>query len=136
MVERAGRKEGGVLKNYLWTVVLEKTPESFLDSREIKPISLKGNEPWIPIGRTEAEAPLFWSSDVNSRFIGKVPDARKGWGQEEKRALEDEMAGWDHQCNGHELGQTLWDVEGQGGMVCCCPWGHKKLDMTGWLNNT
>ena len=76
----------------------------------------------------EAEAPVFWSPDVNSQHFGKVPDAGKDQGQ--KRASEDEMAGWHHQCNGHELGQTLGDGEGQGALAYCSPWGHKELDMT------
>ena len=79
-----------------------------------KPVNLKGNQPWIPVGRTdaEAEAPVFWSSDVISQLIGKVPHAGKGWGQKEKRVSEDEMAGWQHGFNGHELGQTSGDGEG------------------------
>ena len=131
-------KEGVVPKNWcLRAVVLEKTPESPLDSKEIKPVNLKGDQAWIFTGRTdaEAEAPIFWSSDVNSWLIGKVPDVWKDWGQKEKRASEDEMTGQHHWCNKHELGQTLWDGEGQGGLVCCSPWDHKDLDMTGWLNN-
>ena len=67
--------------------------------------------------------------------IGKVPDAGKDWGQKEKRASEDEMAGQHHRCNEHELGQTPGDGEGQGGLACCSPWGHKESDTTGWLNN-
>ena len=107
-----------------------------LDSKEIKPVNLKGDQPWIFTGRTdtEAEAPVFWSSSANKWFIGKVPDAGKDWGQEEKRALEDEMAGQHHQCNEHELGQTLGDGEGQGGLVCWRPWGCNESDRTGWLN--
>ena len=83
----------------LRTAVLEKTSESPLDSKEIKPVNLKGYQFWILIGRTdaEAEAPVFWSSDGNSWLIGKVSDAGKDWGQKEKRASEDEMAGWHHQ---------------------------------------
>ena len=122
-------KKGSVPKNWcLWTVVLEKTPESSLDSKETKPVNLKGNQPWILIGRTDAEVdtPVLWSSDENSWLIGKVPDAGKDWGQKEKRVSEDEMGGWHHQCNGHELGQTLGDGEGQGGLVCCSPWGCKE----------
>ena len=101
-------KEGEAPKNWLLqTVVLEKTPESPLDSKKIKPINLKGNQPWI-LGRTDAETetPVFWSSDMNSWLTGKVPEAGKDWGQQEKRVSEDEMAGWHHQCNGYELGQT------------------------------
>ena len=76
-----------------------------------------------------AQAPLFWSPDVNSQLIGKVPDARKDWWQK-KRVSEDEMAGWHRQCNGHELGQTVGDGEWQRGLECCSPWGCKELDMT------
>ena len=77
---------------------------------------------------TEAEVPIFWSPDANSQLIRKVPDSGKYWGQKEKRLSEDEIAGWHHQCNGHDLGQTLGYGEGQGGLACCSPWGHKKLD--------
>ena len=77
----------------------------------------------------------YWSSDANRRLIGNVPNAGKDRGQKEKRASEDEMAGWHHRCNEHELGQTRGDSEGQGGLVCCGPWGHKELDTTGRLNN-
>ena len=103
-------KEGGVPENWcLQTVVLEKTPESPMDSK-IKPVKLKGNQPWILIGRTDAEAEtaVFWSSDaIYSGLIGKVPDAGKDSGQKEKRASEDEMAVWHHQCNAHELRQEV-----------------------------
>ena len=132
------REEGRTPKNWcLWTVVLEKTPENPLDSKKIKPVNLKGNQFWMLVGRTdaEAEAPVFWSSDVNSWLIGKVPDAGKNWGQKEKRASDDEMTGWHHQWDGHELEQTLGDGEGQGGLACCSPWGHTELDTIRWLNN-
>ena len=82
-----------------------------------------------------AEAPMLRPPDVNSRFIGKDPDAGKDCGQEEKRMTEDEMVGWHHRIIGHVLGQTLGDGEGQGGLVCCSPWGHKESDMTQQLNN-
>ena len=88
-------KKGWTLRNWcLLTVVLEKTPESPLDCKEIQPVHLKGDQPWLLIGSTdaEAEASVFWSSDANSWLIGKVPDSGKGWGQK-KRASEDEMAG-------------------------------------------
>ena len=89
------------------------------------------------IGRTDAETevPVFWSSDVSSQLIGKVPDTRKDWGQKEKRTLVDKMAGWQHQCNGHEFGQTSGNGEGQGGLACCSPWGRQEVDTTGQLNN-
>ena len=130
-------KEGRTPKSWcLRTAVPEKTPQSPLDSKEIKPVNLKGDQPWIFTGRTDAgaEAPVFWSSDVNRQLIGKVPEAGKDWGQKEKKLSEDEMAGWHHWCNEHELGQTLLDGKGQGGLACCSPWGHKELDMTGQLN--
>ena len=76
--------------------VLEKTPESPLDSKEIKPVNLKGNQPWIFFGRTdvEAETPVFWSPVANSQLIRKVPDDGKDWEEKDKRVSEDEMAGW------------------------------------------
>ena len=119
------REEGRAMTNWCpRTVVLEKTLESHLDRKEIKLVNLKGNQPWILIGRidAEAEAPVFWSSDVN-RLIGKVPDARKDWGQKEKRVTEEKMDGGYHQCNEHELGQTPGDGEGQWGLACCSSWG-------------
>ena len=111
------------------TVVLMKTLESPLDNKEIKAVNPKGNQPWIFTGRTdaEAEAPILWPPDVKSWLIGKDPDAGKDWGQEENRVTENEMVGWHHQFNEHELEQTLGDSEGQGGLACCSPWGHKDL---------
>ena len=126
-------KKDGASKNWcIRTVVQEKAPESDLDNKEIKPVNLKGNQPWILIGRTDAEAetPIFWSSDVNSWLTGKVSDAGKDWGQKEKRVSEDEMAGWHPQCNGRELGQTSGSGEGQKGLA-----GRKESDTTGQLNN-
>ena len=116
----------------LQTVVLEKTPESLLDSKEIKPVNLKGNQPWILIGKTdaEAEASVFWSPDVNR----KGSDAGKDWGQK-KRASENEMAVWHYSWNGHELGQTSRYGEGQGVLVWCSPRGHKESDIAGRLKN-
>ena len=98
-------KEGWVPKNWCFqNVVLEnKTLKSSLDSREIKPVNPKGNQPWIFIGRTdgEAEAPVFWSPDGKSWLTGKDPDAEKDWGKVEKEVTEDEMVGWHHWLNGH-----------------------------------
>ena len=108
-----------------------------LDSKEIKPVIFKGNQPWILVDSTDAyaESPIFLSSYSNNWLTGKVPDSGKDWVQKEKRATKDEMAAWCHQCKGHELGQTLGDSEGQGGLLCCRPWGHKELDTTGRLTN-
>ena len=126
-------KEGWVSKNWcFWVVVLEKTLESPLDSEEIKSVHPKRNQPWIFIGRTDAEteAPILWPSDVKNRLIGKDPDAGKDWGQEEKRPAEDKMVGWHLWQNGHKYEQTLGDNEGQGSLPCCSPWGCKESDMT------
>ena len=134
---RVGHKEDWALKNWCFQiVVLEKTLESPLDCK-IKPVNPEGNQPWILTGRTavEAKAPILWPPDVNSQLIGKVPDAGKDWGTKEKTVSEDEMAGWHHWCNGHELGQTLGDGEGQRGLACCSPWGRRELNKTEWLKN-
>ena len=102
-----------------------------LDNKEIKPVNLKGNRPWIITERTdaEAEAPTLWPPDENSQLLGKDHDAVKDWRQKEKRVTKDEMAGWHHRCNGCEPGQTPGDGEGQGSLVFC------KVDTTRWLNN-
>ena len=89
-------EESWVPKNWcFWTVVLEKTLESLLDSKEIQPVHPKGDQSWVFIGRTdvEAETPIFWPPDAKSWLIWKDPDAGKDWGQEEKGKTEDEMAG-------------------------------------------
>ena len=126
-------KESWALKNWcFWTVVLEKTLERPLDSKEIKPANPKGNQPWIFIGRTDAEAPIFWPPDAKSPLFGKDPDAGKDWGQEGKGVIEDEMIGWHHRLNGHEFEQALGDGEGQGRLVCCSPWVAKCWT---WLND-
>ena len=131
-------KEGWAPKNWcFWTVVLEKTPESPLDSKEIKSINLKGNQPWIFIGRTDVEtkAPILWPPDVKNQLIGKDLDAGKDWEQKGKGAIEDKMVGCHHQLNGHEFEQTAGNSEGQASLTCCSPWAHKELDMTSRLNN-
>ena len=118
-----------------WTVVLEKTLESPLDCKEIKPVNLKGSQPWIVIGRTDAETPILWPPSGKSQPTGKDPDARKDWGQEQKAVTEDEMARWCHWLNGHECEQAPGDGEGQGSLACCSPWACKETDTTQWLNN-
>ena len=126
-------KESWAPKDWcFWTVVLEKTLESPLDCKEIQPVHHKGNQSWIFIGRTdaEAEAPILWPPDVKSWLIWKGPDAGKDWRREEKGMTEDEMAGWHHQLNGHEFG------DGQGGPVCCHSWGRKESHTTEQLNWT
>ena len=119
-----------------WTVVLEKTPKSPLDWKEIKPVHPKGNLSWIFIGRTdaEAEALILWPLDVKNWLIGKDPDAGKDWGQEEKGTTEDEMVGWHHWLERHELKQAPGVGDGQGSLACCSPWGGEELVTTEWLN--
>ena len=129
-------KESWALKNWCFsTVVLEKTLESPLDFKEIKPVNSKGNQYWIFIGRTDAEAPIFWPPDVKNWLIEKDPDAGKDWRQEKGRT-EDEMVGWHHYLNGHEVEQALGVGDGLGSLACCSPWGCKKLGMTEQLNWT
>ena len=120
-------KKGWVPKNWcFWTVVLEKTLESPLNSKEIKSVNPKGNQPWIFTGRTDAEAitPILRPPHVKSQLIGKDPDAGENWGEDEKEETEDEMVGWHHQLNGHEFEQT--GSEEQESLVCRSPWGHKE----------
>ena len=95
----------------------------------------KGNQSWIFIERTDAETPILWSPDAKSWFIGKHPDAEKGWGQEEKGATEDEMIEWHHWLNGHEFEQTLGNSKGQGRLACYSQWVRKESDMTEPLNS-
>ena len=124
-------KEGWALKNWcLQIVVLEKTLASPLDCKQIKPVNLKGNQPWLCIGRGDAAAPILWPPDAKSRFIGKDPDAWKDWSQKDKRVAEGEMVREYPQLNGHEFKQTLGDSEGQGSLVCCNPWDCKESDTT------
>ena len=132
-------KESWVLKNWcFWTVMLEKTFESPLDCEEIQPVHPKGDQSWVFIAETdvEAETPVLWPPDAKSWLIGKDPDAGKDWEQEEKGTTEDEIVGWHHQLNGHGFGWTLEVGDGQGGLACCGPWGHKESDTTERLNWT
>ena len=104
-----GHKDGWAPKNWcIWIVVLEKTLESLLDSKEIQSVHPKGSQSWIFIGRTDAdaEAPILWPPDAKSQLIGKDPEAGKDWGQEEKWMTEAEMVGCHHWVNGHECEQT------------------------------
>ena len=130
-------EESWTLKNWcFWTVVLEKTPESPLDCKEIQPVHSKGDQSWVFFGRTDAEAetPILWPPDVKSWLIGKDPDAGKDWGQEEKGTTEDEMVGWHHWLNGHESEWTPGVGDGQGGLASCGSWGRKESDTTEQLN--
>ena len=103
--------------------VLEKTLESALDSKEIQPVHPKGNQSWIFIGRTDAEAetPVLWPPDVKNWLTGKDPDAGKDWRWDEKGITEDEMVGWHHWLDGHEFGQAPRVGDAQGSLECCSP---------------
>ena len=115
-----------------------KPLESPLDCKEIKPVNLKGNHSWIYVRMNDAEteAPIVWPPDANSRLIRNDPDAGKDWRQEEKGMTEDEMVGWHHWLNAHKFEQAPEIGDGQGGLVCCSPRGHKESDTTEWLNNS
>ena len=131
-------KESWTPKNgCFWTVVLEKTLESPLDCKKIKPVYPKGNQCWIVIGRTDAKAetPILCPPDVKNWLTGKDPDAGKDWRQE-KGMTQEEMVGWHHLLDGHEFEQALWVGDGLGNLACCSPWSHKELDMTERLNWT
>ena len=130
-------KESWVQKNWcFWTVLLQKTLESPTDSKEVKSVNSKGNQSWIFIGRTaaEAEAPIIWPPDAKSCLTRKYPDVGKDWRQEEKGMTEDEMVGWRHWLDGREFEWTPGVGDGQGGLACCDSWGHKESDTTEQLN--
>ena len=124
-------KEGRATKSWCFrTVVLEKTLQSPLENKEIKPVNPTGNQPWIFTGRTDAEAetPTLWPPDATDSL--EKTDAGKDWRPEEKGKTEDEMVGWHHQLNGLTPGAG----DGQGSLACCSPWDHKELDTTEQLN--
>ena len=130
-------KESWAQKNWcFWTVVLEKTLESPLVCEKIKPVSLKGNQSQMSIGRTDAE---IWSFNTFVTWYKELthltrPDAGKDWRQEEKGMAEDEIVGWHHWLNGHEFEQAPGVGEGQGSLGCCSRWGREELDTTEQLN--
>ena len=123
-------------KNWCFrTVVLEKTLESLVDIREIKPVNPKGNQPWIFTGRTDAEseASILWPLDVKSQLIGLDPVAWKDWRQEEKGMTKNGMFRWHHQFNGLEFEQTVGVSEGQGSLVCCSHGETKnQIQLSDW----
>ena len=132
-------KESWKLKNWcFWTVVLEKCLESPLDCKEIKPVNPKGDQSWMFIGKTDAEAetPILWPLDAKNWHIGKDPDDGKEWRWEEKGMAEDKMVGWHHWLDRHEFEQAPGVADGQGSLACCSPWGRKELDISEWLNWT
>ena len=104
--------------------------ESPLDCKEIQPVNIKGNHPWIFIGSTDADAPILWPPDAKNRLIGKDPDAGKDWRQEENGTTEDEIVGWHHRLDGHEFEQAPGVGDRQGSLACPSPWVCKDLDTT------
>ena len=119
-----------------WTVVLEKTLESPLDCKEIQQVNPKGNQSWIFIVKTnaEAEATILRVPNVKNWLIWKDPDAEKDWNQEGKGTTEDKMVGWHHWLDGHEFEQALGAGDEQGSLVYCSLWGGKESDTTERLN--
>ena len=131
-------KESWALNNWcFWTVLLEKILESPLDCKEIRRVHPKGNQSWVFTGKTdtEGEAPILRPADAKNWHIGKDPDSRKDWRQEEKRTTEDEMVGWHHQFDWYEFEQAPGVGDGLGSLACYSPWGHKESDMTRRLIN-
>ena len=132
-------KESWTPKNWcFWTVLLEKTLESPSDYKEIQPVNAKGNQFWIFIGRTGAEAktPIVWPPDEKSWLIRKENHAGKDWRQEETGTTEDKMLGWHRRLDGREFEQALEAGGGRGSLACCSPWGHWESDTTEQLKNS
>ena len=129
-IKKAEHRRVDAFKPWCWRRLL-----SPLGSKEIKAVKSKGNQPWIFIGRTEAEAeaPIPWPFDGKSWLTGKDCDAGKDWRQMEKGTTEDEMIGWHHWLNGHAFEQVLGKSEGQGGLARRSPWSCKELDrLSNW----
>ena len=131
------QRESWAPKNWcFWTVVLEKTLESPVDCKEIQPAHPEGNQSWIFIGRTDAEAetPTLWPPGEKSWLTGKDSDARKDWRQDEKGTTDDEIVKWHHWFDGHEFEQAPGVGDGQASLACCGPCGCKESDKTERLN--
>ena len=101
-----------------------------MDSMERKPVNPKGNQPWMFIESTDADAPILWPRDAKTRLSGKDPDDGKDWEQEEKWVTEDEIVGWYYWLNELKFDQTQGDGERQESLACCNLWGHKESGMT------
>ena len=128
-------KESWAPKNWcFWTVVLEKTLESPLDCKEVQPVHPKRNQSWIFTGRTDAETeiPILWLPDGKNWLLGKDRDSGKDLRQEEEGVTEDEMVGWHHQLDRHEIEQSPGAGDAQGSLACCSPWVTKSRT---WLSN-
>ena len=131
-IKKAEHRRIDAFELWCWRRLLRVT----WTNKEIQPVSPKGNQSWIFIGRTDvkAETPILWPPDEESWFIWKDPDDGKDWSQEEKGMTEDEMVGWHHWLNGHEFEYTLGVGDRQWGLECCSPRGHKESDTTEQLN--
>ena len=116
--------------------MLEKTPESPSDGKEIQPVHSKGGQPWVFFGRNDAKpkTPVLWTPHAKSWLIGKY--SGRDWRQEEKGMTEDAMAGWHHRLDGREFERTPGVGDGQGGLACCDSWGCKESDTTEQLSWT
>ena len=128
-------KESWALKNWRFcTVVLERTLESPLDCKEIKPVNSKGNQSWIFTGRTDAEAetPVLWLPATKKWLIRKDSDAGKDWRHKEKRMTEDEMVGWHHWLNGHELEQALGVGDSEGWCAAVHGIARSRTQLSNW----
>ena len=126
---------------YFEMITTIKLINTSINQSMIIPVNPKGNEYWIFIGMTDAEAEtsILWPPDAKNWLIGKEPDAGKDWGQEEKGMTEDKMVGWHHLLNGHESEHAPGVGDGQGSLACCSLWGCKELDMTerlNWMNTS
>ena len=119
------QQQGSIALHHAWVCFLYS----------LRNVSLEDNQLWIFIGRTDAEALIFWPPDRKTQLIGKDPVAGKDWGQEQNGATEDEMGRQNHWLCGHEFEEILGDSEGQGRLGCCSPCGRKESDMTEWLNS-
>ena len=126
---------------YFEMITTIKLINTSINQSMIIPVNPKGNEYWIFIGMTDAEAEtsILWPPDAKNWLIGKEPDAGKDWGQEEKGMTEDKMVGWHHLLDGHESEHAPGVGDGQGSLACCSLWGCKELDMTerlNWMNTS
>ena len=129
-IKKAECERNNAFELWWWRTLL-RVPWTARGSKKVNP---EGNQSWIFIGKTDAEAPILWPPDAKNWLIGKDPDAGKDWRQEEKGVTEDEMVRWHHQLDGHEFEQAPGVDDGQGSLVCCSPWGGKESDTTEWLN--
>ena len=133
-IKKAAHRRTDAFELWCWRRLL-RVPWT---ARRFNGVNPKGNQSWILIGRTDAEAEtlILWPPDTKNWLIWKDPDAGKDWRWEEKGMTEDEILGWHNQLNVHEFEQALRVSDEQGSLECCSPWGHQQSDMTEWLNWT